>query len=86
LYLRVAQVPRSRDMAIFLSTDRQTDRQTDKPIALSLAAHARTRGNDDVDCHYTRLRGLGMRNNSMHSFINGLPIYNKNRCVCDLLV
>jgi hypothetical protein len=40
LCLRVAQVPRSRDMAIFVSTDRQTD----KPIALPLAAHARTRG------------------------------------------
>jgi hypothetical protein len=34
-------VPRSRDMAIFVSTDRQTDRQT---IALPLAAHARPRG------------------------------------------
>jgi hypothetical protein len=44
LCLQVAQVPRSRDMAIFVSTDRQTDGQTDKPIALPLAAHARTQG------------------------------------------
>jgi hypothetical protein len=38
LCLRVAQVPRSRDLAIFvLTTNRQqTDRQTDKPIALPL--------------------------------------------------
>jgi hypothetical protein len=36
LHLRVAQMPRSRDLAIFvLMTDRQTD------IALPLAAHAR---------------------------------------------
>jgi hypothetical protein len=44
LYLRVAQVPSSRDMAIFGSTDdrRQT---TDKQIALPLL-RMRTRGNN----------------------------------------
>jgi hypothetical protein len=38
LHLRVAQTPRSRDLAILVSTD---DRQIDNPIALPLAAHAR---------------------------------------------
>jgi hypothetical protein len=38
LRLRVAQTPRSQGLAIFVLT---TDRQTDKPIALTLAAHAR---------------------------------------------
>ena len=42
LYLRVAQTPRSPDLAIFvLTTDRQTtDRRQTKPITLPLA-HAR---------------------------------------------
>jgi hypothetical protein len=39
LCLRVAQMPRSRDLAIFVLT---TDRQTD---CFTPAAHARTRGN-----------------------------------------
>jgi hypothetical protein len=41
LRLRVTQVPRCRDMVIFVRTtdDRQ---QTNKPIALPLAAHAHT--------------------------------------------
>jgi hypothetical protein len=37
LRLRVAQTPRSQDLAILVSTDRQTD----NPIALPLAAHVR---------------------------------------------
>ncbi|MCG8623027.1 MAG: hypothetical protein MJE68_13660 [Proteobacteria bacterium] len=42
LYLRVAQTPRSPDLAIFVLTtdDRQTDRRQTKPITLPLA-HAR---------------------------------------------
>ena len=41
-YLRVAQIPRSPDLAIFVLTtdDRQTDRRQTKPITLPLA-HAR---------------------------------------------
>ena len=35
LCLQVAQMPKSRDLAIFMLTDRRT-----KPIALPLAAHA----------------------------------------------
>jgi hypothetical protein len=42
LYLRVAQMPRSRDLAIFCADDRRrTDIQTD---CVTPAAHARTRG------------------------------------------
>jgi hypothetical protein len=42
LCLRVAQIPRSPDLAFFvLTTDRQTDTQTDR---FTPAAHARTRG------------------------------------------
>ena len=41
LHLRVAQMPRSSDLAIFVrTTGRQTDRRQTKPIALPLA-HAR---------------------------------------------
>jgi hypothetical protein len=44
LCLRVAQIPRSRDQAIFvLTTD---NRQTHKPTALPPAAYARMRGNN----------------------------------------
>jgi hypothetical protein len=42
LYLRVAQMPRCPDLAIFVLTDKQTNGQTE-PIALPLA-HTRERG------------------------------------------
>jgi hypothetical protein len=42
LCLRVARMPRSPDLAIFVLTDRQTDTQTD---CFTPAAHARTWGN-----------------------------------------
>ncbi len=45
LYLRVAEMPRCRDLAIFVRTT--DDRQTDY---LTPAAHARTRGNDMTLC------------------------------------
>ena len=39
--LRVAQVPRCRDLAIFVvTTDRRTDGRTDKPITLPLRMRA----------------------------------------------
>jgi hypothetical protein len=44
LYLRVTQMPKSQDLAIFVLT---TDRQTD---CFTPAVHARTRGNEYTLC------------------------------------
>jgi hypothetical protein len=68
LCLRVAQVPRSRDLAIFvLMTDRQQiDRQTDKPIALPLlrmCAHGVTNTKTGMFLHVMNIFSSSQKRN-----------------------